>query len=140
MAVSTLPGEMELRTLLVYLILAQIEADTLVYQPVHASSAVANGKLNSIPVAQAATRIKRIFNVGIDSIARMQYCGHPALSPIGGALFQVCFADQGNSIVPGQVQCQAETGGAAANYQHIVFVPGRAACGGSNRHRSNACS
>ena len=60
--------------------------------------------------------------MGIYRIPVVQYRGHSPLCPVGGTLGQVRLGQQGHPVVVRQVQRQAETGGTAADNQHVVLV------------------
>lgn len=72
-------------------------------------------------MAQPAAGIEGVLDMRLHSIGVVQHCSDAALGPEGRAVGQVALAQYGNAKVAGEVKCQAETGGTAADHQDIML-------------------
>ncbi len=97
------------------------ERYALIDQPLNRFAAVLDRKTNSVLVAQAAAGIQRVFNVGLHCICVIQHRRHSTLRPEGRTIGQISFAQNCNPQVVGEVQRQAQSGSATANYQYVVL-------------------
>ncbi|MCY1443059.1 hypothetical protein D9M71_594560 [compost metagenome] len=73
-------------------------------------------------MAQAATGIEGVFDMGLHGIGIVEYRGHATLGPEGRAVGQVALAQYGNAQVAGKAQGQAQAGRAAANHEYIMLI------------------
>ncbi|MNJ67511.1 hypothetical protein D3C77_636910 [compost metagenome] len=97
------------------------EGHALFDQPLDRFAAVLDGKAHGVFMAQAAAGIEGVLDMRLHGIGIVQHRRDPALGPEGRAVGQVALAEHGDSQVAGEVQCQAETGGTAADHQDIML-------------------
>ncbi|MNZ42564.1 hypothetical protein D3C78_601410 [compost metagenome] len=90
-------------------------------QPLNGFAAVLDGESHGIFVAQPAAGIESVLDMGLHGIGVVQYRGHATLGPESRAIGQVALAQYGDAQVGGKVECQAETGGTAADHQDIML-------------------
>ena len=93
----------------------------LLDQPLDGFTAVLDGKTHRFFMAKAAASIEGVFDMRLDGVSVVQHRRDAALGPEGRAVGQVALAEHGNAQVAGKVQCQAETGGTAADHQDIML-------------------
>ncbi|MNG97642.1 hypothetical protein D3C79_567620 [compost metagenome] len=121
-AVAAFAGQVELKAAVVDTgVFVAGEGYALVDQPLDRFTAVLDGEAHGVFMAQAATGVEGVLDVGLHRVGVIQYCGDPALGPVGRTVGEVSLAEHGNAQVAGEVQRQAQTGGAAADHEDIML-------------------
>ncbi len=98
------------------------EGDPLFLQPADGGRPAGDDLAHHLLLAQARTRRQRIGDVGFDGILGGEHRGNSALRVEGAAVFKFTFGNQADRMVFGEVQGEAEAGGAAADDQDVVGV------------------
>ncbi|MNT36372.1 hypothetical protein D3C72_1724500 [compost metagenome] len=122
MAVAAFTGQVEFKAaVFVAGVFVTGKRHALVDQPLNRFAAMLNGEAHGVFMAQAAAGIEGVLDVGLHRVGVIQYCGDPALGPVGRTVGEVSLAEHGNAQVAGEVQRQAQTGGAAADHEDIML-------------------
>ena len=72
--------------------------------------------------AQACTRTQCVLDVLVFAVRRIGDRGDSTLRPVRRARVEIAFGEHGHRCVRRQMQCRGETGGAAADDEHIVTI------------------
>ena len=121
-AVATFAGQVELEAaIVVAMLLIPGKGHALLDQPLDGFAAMLDGEAHGIFMAQAAAGIEGVLDMRLHGIGVIQHRGDTALGPERRAIGQVAFAEHRDTQVAGEVQCQAETGGTAADHQDIML-------------------
>ncbi len=115
-------GQVELEATVVdAVVLVTGKGHALLDKPLDGFAAVLDGEAHGVFMAQAAAGIEGVLDMRLHGVGIVQHCRDTALGPEGRAVGQVALAEHGDSQVAGEVQCQAETGGTAADHQDIML-------------------
>ncbi|MNE18054.1 hypothetical protein D3C80_1110630 [compost metagenome] len=123
MTVAAFAGQVKFETAVVGIgAVVTGEGHALVDQPLDRFATVFYRETHGVFMAQAATGIEGVFDMGLHGIGIVEYRGHATLGPEGRAVGQVALAQYGNAQVAGKAQGQAEAGRAAANHKYIMLI------------------
>ncbi|MNH06334.1 hypothetical protein D3C79_656960 [compost metagenome] len=121
-AMAAFTGQVELEAAVVdALVFVTGEGHALLDQPFDGFTAVLHGEPHGVFVAQATASVERVFDMRLHGIGVVEHRGDTALGPERRAVGQVTLAEYGDAQVAREVQCQAETGGTAADHQDIML-------------------
>ncbi|CAI8760512.1 hypothetical protein EMIT051CA3_10753 [Pseudomonas chlororaphis] len=122
MAVAAFAGQVEFETaVFIARLFVTGEGHALIDQPLNGFAAMLDGKPYRVFMAEAATGIEGVVDVGFDGVGVVQHCCDATLSPIGRAIGEIALAQYGDAQMTGQGQRKAQTGSAAAYHQNIVL-------------------
>ncbi len=96
------------------------KVDALINQPANGPLAALNGKPDRVFMAEASAGIECIADMGFDGIVVVQNRCNAALGKPGRALVDGIFTQHMNPSVPGQLQCQCQTGGTGSDNENIA--------------------
>ncbi|MNT48873.1 hypothetical protein D3C72_1856800 [compost metagenome] len=122
MAMAAFAGQVKLKTAIIDTgIFIAGKGHALVDQPLDGLAAMLNSKAHGVFMAQAAAGVEGVLDVRLHGVSVIKHGGDSALGPISGAVGKIALAQHGNTQVAGEVQRQAQTGGAAADHEDIVL-------------------
>ena len=99
-----------------------IEDQAQIHHVLDALRCPRDGETHHVFGAKAGPRIDGVRDVIVETVVGMGHRGKAALGAIGGAAAKGVLGDHHHLGMRGQMQCRGETGGTAANNEHVCLV------------------